>query len=60
MKDGRTERVTVSLGVRDAASERIEIISGLAVGDTILVGAALGISSGTPLRVSVPSDTAQR
>lgn len=60
LRGGQTERVQVTLGARDASTERIEIISGLAAGDTVLVGAALGISSGTSLRVSAPSDTAQR
>jgi hypothetical protein len=34
----------------------VEITVGLAAGDTVLVGAALGISAGTRLRVSTPSD----
>lgn len=60
LKNGRTERVAVTVGARDAATERLEITSGLAAGDTVLVGAALGISTGTALRVSTPSDTAKR
>jgi hypothetical protein len=38
----------------------VEITAGVARGDTLLVGAALGITPGTPLKVSVPSDTAKR
>jgi membrane fusion protein (multidrug efflux system) len=56
LKNGRTERVDVTLGARDEAQERVEILSGLAPGDTVLVGPALGISPGTPLRVTTPSD----
>ena len=57
LKDGKVERVEVELGLRDEESERVEIKSGLAKGDTLLTGAARGISPGTPVRVSTPSDT---
>jgi len=57
VRDGVTERVAVTLGARDELSGRVEITSGLAAGDTVLVGAALGITVGTRLRVSAPSDT---
>jgi membrane fusion protein, multidrug efflux system len=60
LRNGTAERVEVTLGARDDASDRVEITSGLAVGDTVLVGAALGISPGTRLRVSTPSDTSTR
>jgi membrane fusion protein (multidrug efflux system) len=56
LKSGRTEKAEVTLGIRDAASETVEITQGLAVGDTVLLGAARGISAGTPVRVSAPSD----
>ncbi len=56
LKNGRAETVEVTLGVRDDATERTEIKTGLAAGDTVLVGAALGISPGTPLKVSTPTD----
>jgi hypothetical protein len=38
--------VEVELGLRDEESERVEIKSGLTKGDTLLVGAARGISPG--------------
>ncbi len=60
VRNGRTERIAVTLGARDATTERMEITAGLAAGDTVLVGAALSISSGTLLRVSTPADTAKR
>jgi RND family efflux transporter MFP subunit len=53
---GKTERVEVELGIRDDERGRVEVTKGLAVGDTVLVGAAIGISPGTPVRVSAPSD----
>ena len=57
LKQGKVERVDVELGLRDEESERVEVKSGVERGDTLLVGAARGISPGTPVRVSVPSDT---
>ena len=52
----RKERI----GIRDAASETVEIRSGLAPGDTILLGAARGISAGTPVKVAATSDTGRK
>jgi RND family efflux transporter MFP subunit len=60
LKNGRVERVEVTLGAKDEATERVELTSGVTRGDTLLVGAALGITSGTPLRVSAPSDNATK
>lgn len=58
IKGGRVERVPVQLGIRDEGAERIEIQSGVQVGDTLLLGAAQGITPGTVVRVSTPSDRA--
>jgi hypothetical protein len=52
------ERVPVQLGLRDEGAERVEITSGVQAGDTLLIGAAQGISSGTIVKVSAPSDQA--
>jgi RND family efflux transporter MFP subunit len=56
IKGGRVERVPVQLGLRDETAERVELKSGVQAGDTLLVGAAQGISPGTVVKVSVPSD----
>ncbi len=56
LKGGTAERVEVSLGLRDERVERYEILSGISAGDTLLIGAAQGITPGTLVRVSVPSD----
>jgi len=56
LKGGRAEKVDVTLGARDEAAERLEILTGVTAGDTLLMGAALGISPGTPLKVSTPAD----
>jgi membrane fusion protein (multidrug efflux system) len=57
IKGGKVERVTIQLGVTDEGSERVEIRSGVQVGDTLLLGAAQGITPGTVVNVSTPSDT---
>ena len=53
--DNKVERVTVKLGLRDPRTERIQVLSGLNPGDTLLRGAAQGIAPGTLVQVSVPS-----
>jgi RND family efflux transporter MFP subunit len=58
LKNGKIEKAEVTLGTRDDATERMEITSGVAVGDTLLIGAAAGITPGTPVRVSTGSDKA--
>jgi membrane fusion protein, multidrug efflux system len=56
IKQGKVERVTVDLGIRDASTETVEVRSGLAAGDTVLVGAASAISPGTAVRVGEVTD----
>jgi RND family efflux transporter MFP subunit len=56
LRGGKIEKVEVGLGIRDAADETVEITSGLTPGDTVLLGAARGISPGTPVKVSSPTD----
>jgi membrane fusion protein, multidrug efflux system len=60
LKNGKIEKVEVGTGIRDAAAETVEITSGIVPGDTLLLGAARGISPGTPVRVSSPSDAGKR
>jgi RND family efflux transporter MFP subunit len=56
LRNGQVERVDVTLGVRDAANERLEILTGVSLGDTLLLGAARAISVGTSVKVNEPSD----
>jgi membrane fusion protein, multidrug efflux system len=56
LKNGKIEKIEVTLGIRDAAAETVEITAGLTPGDTVLLGAARGISPGTPVKVSAPAD----
>ncbi len=59
LRSGVVERVEVELGVRDGARERLEILSGIAAGDTLLLGAARAISVGANVNVSAPSDASR-
>ena len=56
LKNGLVERVAIELGLHDKVAETYEVRAGLAVGDTLLVGAAQGISVGTAVRISEPTD----
>lgn len=56
LRGGIVERVDVTIGVRDAARERLELLTGVSAGDTLLLGAARAISVGASVRVSEPSD----
>jgi membrane fusion protein (multidrug efflux system) len=50
--DGKTERVQVTLGLRDPRTELVNIASGLKEGDVLLRGASQGITPGTSVKVS--------
>jgi RND family efflux transporter MFP subunit len=52
VRGGKIEDVNVSLGVRDDLAERVQVLSGLSVGDTVLLSAALGTPAGTSVRVT--------
>jgi len=56
LKGGKAEKVEISLGVRDDETENVEVLTGLARGDTVLVGRAQGITVGAPVKVNAPSD----
>jgi RND family efflux transporter MFP subunit len=49
---GKTERVDVRLGLQDPRTERALVESGLSEGDTLLRGAAQGITPGTPVSLN--------
>ncbi len=51
---GKTEKVDVRLGLQDPRTERVLVVSGLNAGDTLLRGAAQGITPGTPVEVNAP------
>lgn len=51
VRDGVAERVDVQVGLRDEASERVEILSGISEGDLLLTGAGQTVTPGTPVRI---------
>lgn len=52
LKNGKVEVVPVRLGVRDEATELVEIHSGVAAGDTVLLGSAQGVTEGAAVRIT--------
>ena len=58
VKAGRLEKVEVELGFEDPVTERIEIRSGLAAGDTLVLGTAQGLPAGSAIRVTAPAERA--
>ncbi|MCC7263752.1 MAG: efflux RND transporter periplasmic adaptor subunit [Candidatus Latescibacteria bacterium] len=54
IKGGRAETVTAVLGLRDQFAGKVEVVSGLSAGDTVLVGAAQHLSAGTPVQAASP------
>jgi membrane fusion protein, multidrug efflux system len=52
VNEGKTERVEVKLGLQDPRTERVQVVSGVNDGDTLLRGAAQGITPGTPVTVT--------
>jgi RND family efflux transporter MFP subunit len=57
IKGGKVERVPVQIGLTDKSSETTEILAGVQAGDTLLLGAAQGITPGTPVKVTLPVNT---
>lgn len=55
VRQGKAEKVPVKIGLTDKTSETIEVLSGIQSGDTLLMGAAMGITPGTPVRISAPT-----
>ncbi len=61
IRGGTVERIDVTLGLRDDRADRVEIGSGVALGDTLLLGSAQGLTPGTVVRVvAVAADSALR
>jgi RND family efflux transporter MFP subunit len=52
VKSGRVKQVPVRLGVRDEATDLVEVASGVTPGDTVLLGSAQGVAEGVPVRVT--------
>ncbi len=57
IEKGFARRVEVALGIEDPTVDRVEITTGLAIGDTVIIGAARGVLPGTKVR---PTAAAER
>jgi RND family efflux transporter MFP subunit len=51
-KDGRAAKRTVKPGLRDGQIDRVQVLSGLAEGDRVVVGPVEGLVSGQPVHVA--------
>lgn len=51
VRDGKVRVVAVETGLVDEVRDRVEVTSGLAEGELVLLGPARDVSSGTPVRV---------
>jgi RND family efflux transporter MFP subunit len=51
IRQGRIVETPVTLGVRDEGAELVEIRSGLAAGDTVLVGTTQAVTPGAKIRI---------
>jgi RND family efflux transporter MFP subunit len=60
IRNGTVEKVDVQVGILDATTERVELTAGVAVGDTLLLGAARGITPNTPVKVTPRDGVAER
>jgi len=58
VREGTVERVEVELGLIDPAREEAEIVTGLAPGDTLLLGGSRGLPEGTRVQISAGSEAA--
>jgi membrane fusion protein (multidrug efflux system) len=56
IRSDTVESVPVQLGVRDNASDQVEIRAGVSVGDTLLANAAQGLAPGTRVRITAVGD----
>ena len=57
VREGTVERVDVELGLIDDAREEAEVTSGLAAGDTLLLGGSRGLPVGTPVQYRAGGET---
>lgn len=52
VRNGVVERVEVTIGLADARTDRVEVLSGVTLGDTVLMGAALSTPAGTKVQLA--------
>ena len=54
VKDGRVERVPVTLGMKDELAQMVELRSGVQPGDVVLRASVGELAEGTPVEVRLP------
>jgi membrane fusion protein, multidrug efflux system len=59
LKAGKVAVVPVRLGVRDEATELVEVHSGITPGDTVLLGSAQGVTEGAAVRITVEEEASR-
>jgi RND family efflux transporter MFP subunit len=52
--DGLAHRKSVKLGIQDG--EEVQVISGIAIGDTVITEGAYGLDDGTKVKVGAPQE----
>ncbi|HYH94646.1 efflux RND transporter periplasmic adaptor subunit [Hyalangium sp.] len=52
VRDGKVERVSVTLGLRDEVAQQIEVRSGLQAGDVVVLGSAKELAEGTRVELT--------
>lgn len=52
VRDGKVERVPVTVGLRDDVAQQIEVLSGLQAGDVVVLGSARDLAEGTRVQVA--------
>ncbi len=55
VKEGKVEKVSVELGLRDEVAQRVEVRSGLQIGDVVVLGSARDLTEGTPVQLTQPA-----
>jgi RND family efflux transporter MFP subunit len=58
VRQGTVQTAKVQLGIRDNATDRVEVSAGVSEGDTLLANAAQGLAPGTKVRITVAGDSA--
>lgn len=51
IRDGKAERVSVTLGLRQSESELVEITNGITAGDVVILGSSKAVAPGTVVNV---------
>jgi hypothetical protein len=51
IRQDKAEIIPVTLGARQAQTEKVEITGGVAAGDVLIVGSARNVAQGTPVRI---------